>query len=204
MSVERTMKPDEEAAFGCVNNTIRLRSGRYFDLADPKPDQFTFDDIAGGLSHVCRFGGQVPRFYSVAEHLINCATVAVGRGLNVQECRAALMHDAAEAFIGDCVKPLKVMLPDYQRVEARVEAAIGERYGIDFAATAAAWKPIDRAVLIAERKIMIPDQVKWTGEDEVEQVRIRVGYLHPDAARAVFESTAHWLGLATDLDPETP
>lgn len=37
-------------SFGCVNNTIRLRSGLYFDLADPKPEQFTFADIAGALS----------------------------------------------------------------------------------------------------------------------------------------------------------
>lgn len=44
--------------FGCVANSIRLRSGRYLDLADPKPDQFTLDDIAGALSKICRFGGQ--------------------------------------------------------------------------------------------------------------------------------------------------
>ncbi len=36
-------------AFGCVGNTIRLRSGRYFDLSDPQEDQFTLEDIAGGL-----------------------------------------------------------------------------------------------------------------------------------------------------------
>lgn len=32
-------------AFGCINNTIRLRSGRYFDLANPSPEDFTFSDI---------------------------------------------------------------------------------------------------------------------------------------------------------------
>mgnify|MGYP000629654760 FL=1 len=57
-------------AFGCVNNTIRLVSGHYLDLANPMPDQFEIDDIAGGLSRICRFGGQCPQFYSVAEHSI--------------------------------------------------------------------------------------------------------------------------------------
>lgn len=184
-----------ERAFGCVNNTIRLRSGRYFDLADPRPDQFEFDDIAGGLANICRFGGQLPRFYSVAQHLFNCHCVAARRGCSTEEMRAVLMHDAAEAFIGDCVKPLKVMLPDYARVEAAVEACIAERFGIDFDATAPVWKPIDRAVLIAERRALVPDNVKWTGEDEVERVEIDTSEQTPKEARRWFTEAARHLGL---------
>lgn len=43
--------------FGCVNNTIRLRSGLYFDLANPDPATIRIDDIAGALSKTSRFGG---------------------------------------------------------------------------------------------------------------------------------------------------
>lgn len=189
------MEATRERAFGCVGNTIRLRSGRYFDLADPRPDQFEFDDIAGGLANICRFGGQLPRFYSVAQHLFNCHRVAAGRGCSAEERRAVLMHDAAEAFIGDCVKPLKVMLPDYAKVEARVEACVAERFGIDFGRLAPVWKPIDRAVLIAERRALIPDTVRWAGEDEVEAVEIDAGPWTPDGARLMFTAAARTLGL---------
>ncbi len=53
--------------FGCGANTIKLRSGKYLDLKDPQPDQFDFEDIAGALAKICRFGAQCNEFYSVAE-----------------------------------------------------------------------------------------------------------------------------------------
>ncbi len=84
--------------FGCVNNTIKLRSGRYFDFADPQPDSFTFADIAGALSKICRFGGQSPYFYSVAEHLWHCGNQAEQDNLHDHAIQAAIMHDATEAF----------------------------------------------------------------------------------------------------------
>ena len=104
---------DQDKAFGCVRNTIRLRSGIYFDLADPKPEQIEITDIAGALSKICRFGGHCYRFYSVAEHCYHCSMVAEASPL------ALLLHDAAEAFTGDIVKPLKIMLPEFAAIERR-------------------------------------------------------------------------------------
>lgn len=97
--------------FGCINNTIRLRSVRYFDIANPQPDQFTLKDIAGALSKICRFGGHCPRFYSVAEHLVHCAEQAEKDRLPKHTRIAVFAHDFTEAFCGDVVKPLKVLLP---------------------------------------------------------------------------------------------
>jgi hypothetical protein len=31
---------------GCVGSTIQLRSGLYFNLKDPKPEQFTLADMS--------------------------------------------------------------------------------------------------------------------------------------------------------------
>jgi 5'-nucleotidase len=181
--------------FGCVGNTIRLRSGNYLDLADPQPDQFTLADIAGGLSKICRFGGQVERFYSVAEHSIWCARVGGGDGQCQDTQLALLMHDAAEAFVGDVVKPLKIMLGGYAEIEARVEATITEKYLMDFPREAWAIEEIDHAMLIAERRAMFSaDQVTWAGETETRKLDIEFRFLAPPDAEEWFLETARILG----------
>jgi len=45
-------------------------SGRVIDLAGAMvdPGVIHLDDIAGGLSRICRFAGQTTTFYSVAQH----------------------------------------------------------------------------------------------------------------------------------------
>ncbi len=106
-----------------ADTRIMLASGALFDLTDPDGSDFTLQDIAHGLGQVCRFAGQTNRFYSVAEH---CRHVA--RLVPVEHARAALLHDASEAFIGDVTRPLKALLPDYREIEARVEGAIAERF----------------------------------------------------------------------------
>lgn len=176
-------------SFGCVKNTIRLRSGLYFDLADPQPEQFTLKDIAGALSKICRFGGQCERFYSVAEHCYHCSMVAESVPL------ALLLHDAAEAFCGDVVKPLKNMLADYGPIEQRIENVIAAKYGgLDFEQPEV--REIDQAMLIAERRAMFSaDSVKWTGEDSVRRLDIWFECWGPAQAEAKFMSRAKQLGI---------
>ena len=105
--------------------TITLRSGAEFDLLDPWGSSFTLSDVAHGLAHICRYAGQCSGFYSVAEHSILVSEVATGCELQ------ALMHDAAEAFLGDVTRPLKQLLPDYKKIETDVEAAVLARFGIE-------------------------------------------------------------------------
>jgi uncharacterized protein len=163
------MIPDK--SFGCVANTIRVRSGRYLDLLNPQPDQFTLEDIAGALSKICRFGGQIDRFYSVADHCVNCVKLAETWGYSTAQRQAVLMHDAAEAFIGDVVKPLKVLLDAYAEIETQIESVIAVKFSVDFALHADAVKRVDRAMLIAERRqFFSKDTAKWTGEETVDSV----------------------------------
>jgi len=157
--------------FGCINNTIRLRSGRWFDFANPDPATIVIEDIAGALAKECRFGNQCDPFYSVCEHLIHCAMQAIHDGLSPECCFAVLMHDAAEAYTGDFCRPLKIMLPEFKAIEKRVEAAVGLAFGIDFEKHHDAIKKIDNEMVIAEKKrLFIPDGVEWTGENEVREI----------------------------------
>lgn len=57
-------------------NCIRTVSGQYVDLADPDPDTILITDIAHALSQLPRFGGHLPRFYSVAQHSMMVARIA--------------------------------------------------------------------------------------------------------------------------------
>lgn len=186
--------------FGCVGNTIKLRSGLYLDLSDPQPDQFTFGDIATGLSKLCRFGGHCRYFYSVAEHCVNCDAVAHADGHDAAVRLAVLMHDAAEAFIGDVVKPLKIMLGGYRSIEERLERVIAAKFGIDFELHAEIIREIDQAMVIAERRRLFdPDDRLWPGEAEVRALSIVCYCHHPDEAENQFRRRAATLGIKDAL-----
>lgn len=178
--------------FGCNGNTIRLRSGRYFDLADPRPEQFTMRDIAGALSKICRFGGQINDFYSVAEHCVNCAAVAKRDGQSLEVQQWALLHDAAEAFTGDIVKPLKIMLTDFSAIENAIEDAILKKFGIDtkdilWTDVLDVVREIDNAMLICEkRQLFTRDETPWAGEGEVRELSVKVKRWMPPQAEAEF------------------
>ena len=79
-------------------------------------------DIAHALSMQCRFNGH-SQFYSVAEHSMVVASL-VPHQFRLE----ALLHDAAEAYLGDIVSPLKALLPDYQALETKVDQAIRAKY----------------------------------------------------------------------------
>lgn len=105
-----------------------LYDGHIINPANIKPEDITLERIAHHLSGIQRFGGSLPLHctYSVAEHCINLAT-AFDDNMQV---RYALMHDAAEAFIGDIVTGLKCHLSEYKEIEARLEKMIYKKYRI--------------------------------------------------------------------------
>ncbi len=160
--------------FGCLGNKMITADGHYFDLANPRPQDVFICDIAIALGNICRFGGCLPdpHWYSVAEHSCHAADLAKELGYDKGVQRCCLLHDAAEAYIGDIVKPLKNMLPELRTIEERVEAAIWKALYVDWTVEAIdAVKWIDRMLLKAEKMALFPlDQMEWTGFEDVETV----------------------------------
>lgn len=144
--------------FGVIGNTLRTASGLTFDIANPTPEMVRIEDIAHALSRICRFGGHVEvEWYSVAEHCLLCAELAHRDKLPPEAKLAVLLHDAAEAYIGDVIKPLKVMLPEYDAIEAGVEAAVAAALEVDFIGHAETIKRYDHAMLVNEKNLLIRD-----------------------------------------------
>lgn len=113
----------------------RMLSGRRLNLLDPSPLDIEIEDIAHGLARVARWNGQThgDHAYSVAEHclLVEEFVVRLKPDLEHRWRLAALLHDAPEYVIGDMISPFKsVMGGDYKVVEARLQAAIHQRFGL--------------------------------------------------------------------------
>jgi hypothetical protein len=89
-------------------------------------------DIAHALSMICRFGGHTPIFYSVAEHSVRVGRAVWGATGNHDLALYGLLHDAAEAYIGDVVWPVKHSseMRGYRALEHRVEVALRRQYGL--------------------------------------------------------------------------
>lgn len=109
-------------------NWVPTHTGKMFYLLDPRPEDIDIQDIAHHLARLCRFNGAGQSLYSVAQH---CCIVA-------QECSPsnklhALLHDAAEAYIGDMVHPIKILpeLAFYREVEQSIMSAVAVAFGLE-------------------------------------------------------------------------
>lgn len=94
----------------------------------PCLEEVKLEDIAHALSMLCRANGHFRRFYSVAQHSLNCAHEAKVRGLSPRVQLAALLHDASEAYLSDITRPVKACLPEYRTIEARLQQVIYEKF----------------------------------------------------------------------------
>jgi hypothetical protein len=107
-------------------------SGGKFDFTNPDPKDIHISDIAHALSLQCRFNGHINEFYSVAEHSVLVADILFERHADPKLAMTGLLHDAAEAYIGDIVSPLKHLLPGFLKYEASVEKCISIKFGIPY------------------------------------------------------------------------
>lgn len=163
------------------DHTIRLASGRYFDILNPNPSDIHVEDIAHALAHICRFTGHTHKHYSVAQH-----SDLVSRIVPPEHALAALLHDAAEAYIGDVSSPLKRLLPDYKRIEQAVEAAVAARFGLSLPLDACI-KQADMVLLRTEqRDLMGSDEDVWKSTSGFEPLEQRITPLPIPLARARF------------------
>ena len=148
---------------------IETYTGLKFHPLDPRPEDVRLADIAHALAMQCRFGGHCDRRYSVAEHC-----VLLSLAVPEDDALAALMHDAAEAYLIDVPRPVKRYLAGYAELEKRIEQAIAEKFGLAWPWPASV-KEADTRILNDERSELFPSSPNvWAPAGEPLGVRLRL------------------------------
>ncbi len=187
--------------FGCNGTSMKVAAGHYFDLRLPSASAIEIQSIAASLSKLCRYGGHCPNFYSVAEHCVLATNLAASDGHTGQQLQAVFLHDAAEAYTGDAIKPFKMMMREYSTVEMQIEDAASEAFGVDFLRWAGTIQRYDRAMLKAEKLAFWPeDKEQWQGLGAIETRHVNFQFWDHREAEVNYLAMARTLGLCS---PET-
>jgi hypothetical protein len=125
---------------------------KYYPM-DPRTDEAHIDDIARHLSLICRYNGALNDFYSVAQH-----SVLVSRILPDHLKLWGLLHDAAEAYCQDIIRPIKRGLVGYKEIEELNERCIAEKFDLPY--------PIPQEVKEADDKILVTEWRDLRGQPE--------------------------------------
>jgi hypothetical protein len=142
--------------------TMTTFTGKIFNFIEPDPGSICIEDIAHALSLECRFQNQSKVHYSVAQHSIIVSRLVLGAPAPIGMShtmlrRIALMHDAAEAYLGDVCKPLKRLLPDYQVIEDRVQKAIFRHFRLP--------KEVPPVIKLWDAKLLANEWIQFMGPD---------------------------------------
>lgn len=132
-------------------------TGKRVNPLDLKPDDVDIVDIAHALSQICRYGGHCHKFYSVAEHCIRVSQITPDK-LRL----AALLHDAAEAYLGDVIRPLKHTIPNLREIEERAQQVIYEVFGVSLSKGGYTLiKELDNILIATEARDLMVNSAQW-------------------------------------------
>lgn len=175
-----------------IRPDILTQSGNYFDFLNPERCEIHIEDIAHALSHICRFNGHVREFYSVAQHSVHVSKVI--EWLDPSAQMEGLLHDSAEAYIGDITRPLKQLLPEYKVIEERVERAIFPIFGIAYPLSKAV-KTADLILLATEQRDLMPEHDdEWALIKDIKPMQEHIVPWTPDKAFRRFMERYEELG----------
>lgn len=147
------------------NKWFQTIKGNPFYLFDPWPEDFDIEEIAHSLAMQCRFNGHCKQFYTVAQHSVLVSRLLEEWHNNPATVMCGLLHDAAEAYVGDLIRPLKLQLPEYKKVEDFVELAIAQRFELPFPFPASV-KTADIVMLHVEKRELLAHPPRpWAGDD---------------------------------------
>lgn len=176
-----------------MNTQMMTYSGEMFDILNPDPELVHIEDIAHALALTNRYNGHTKFPYSVAQHCVRMAQPDMPGDMLMN-----LLHDAAEAYVGDIVYPHKHQLlfhdinTSFKEVEDVVLYNIFEGLGLDYTRyciVEAEVKQADRIMLATEvRTLMTQADVSYFKNYErgVQPLKEKIGYWHWETAEELY------------------
>ena len=156
---ERQLNTKREAAAAAERarrrTTVLTYSGKMVDLYRPDPDTIDFADIAVALGRLNRYNGHTTRPYTVAEHSIRMSYL-----VPEEDAVWALVHDAAEAYIGDIISPVKRLCPELYVMERALLDVICDKLGLPRDMPASVLEA-DERLLATEARMFLTGDISW-------------------------------------------
>jgi uncharacterized protein len=152
---------------------VRTFSEKWIDVERFEASNFDPRDVARSLSMQCRFNGHVRQFYSVAEHCLLVADLCHGAGIEAEAW--GLLHDAAEAWLGDVVRPIRKMTPSLDAIEDSILQVIARAMGLSWPIPDVVWKS-DNQMLATEAVQLLrvrDDELRFYGGEKPVNVALR-------------------------------
>lgn len=152
--------------YGCSANalhSIETRSGRFLDPFDTNLADIDIEDIASGLSMLPRFAGQTRWPYPVAAH-----SCMVHDLVEPEHRLAALLHDAAEAYIGDLARPIKIHeeMAGYRGLDGNLSYLIAQKFNFVWPLHPSI-KVADNVAMNAEARVLKKNSRKWNMDPSI-------------------------------------
>ena len=129
--------------------TLMDSKGRFIQPFNPGCRDIDLEVVALALSRIKRFFGQTK--LSVAQHSVNMARVFIHLG-EYEYAKEALLHEIAEAFMGDLASPLKRAFPMFKEIEESLIKKTFDCYGLSY--------PMAKSVHVLDKSIMINEAVE--------------------------------------------
>lgn len=167
---------------------IETSRGNKFFIERPV---FDIKDVIHALSNQCRYTGHSKLFYSVAEHSVLVANICEKYGLG--DPFEGLMHDGAEAYLSDIAAPWKALLPDYKKLEQKIEVPMREWLGLKGKSLSNDVKRADWLALFVEARALIPSRAEdWNAPEgiksEADLINLPIKAWSPAIAGAEFRN----------------
>lgn len=106
---------------------LRTYTSKLVDPLNVKKEDISIIDIAQSLAKTCRYNGHCDGFYSVAQHSVLMSNLYRD---DIPLAKLALLHDAAEAYTGDIITPLKRKLKGIDKIEANILDIILKKFRV--------------------------------------------------------------------------
>jgi hypothetical protein len=144
---------------------LQTCSGGRVSVLEPQESEIKLSDIATSISKQCRFNGHCNDFYSVAQHCVLGAKFAL-KHFDRDTAREFLLHDATEAYVGDLIRPVKIMIPEFGIVESGFWGAISRRFSVPYEHTDSC-QLIDNIMVTWEKRDLLPNSEEWPRLPEI-------------------------------------